>query len=76
MFICDYIDDTVSSKILKFAEVQQRFTKCILELNKLPYEMRLKNLKTIETRRVWGDLIEPRGYRYTPILFTVSHPSV
>ena len=40
--------------------VQRRFTKCIHELNKLPYEMRLKNLNrtTIETRRIRGDLIE------------------
>ena len=40
--------------------VQRRFTKCIPELNKLPYEMRLKNLNltTLETRRIWGDLIE------------------
>ena len=37
---------------------QRRFTKCIHELNKLPYEMRLKNLTTIETRRILGDLIE------------------
>ena len=34
--------------------VQRRFTKCIPELNKLPYEMRLKNLNltTLETRRI------------------------
>ena len=40
--------------------VQRRFTKCIPELNKLPYEMRLKklNLTTLETRRIRGDLIE------------------
>ena len=40
--------------------VQRRFTKCIPELNKLPYEMRLKNLNltTLETRRIRGDLIE------------------
>ena len=40
--------------------VQRRFTKCIPELNKLPYEMRLKNLNltTLETRIIWGDLIE------------------
>ena len=36
------------------------FTKCIPELNKLPYEMRLKhlNLTTLGTRRIRGDLIE------------------
>ena len=38
--------------------VQRRFTKCIPELSKLPYEMRLKNLTTLETRRIRGDLIE------------------
>ena len=40
--------------------VQRRFTKCIPELSKLPYEMRLKNLNltTLETRRIRGDLIE------------------
>ena len=40
--------------------VQRRFTKCIPDLNKLPYEMRLKNLNltTLETRRIRGDLIE------------------
>ena len=40
--------------------VQWRFTKCIPELNKLPYEMRLKNmnLTTLETRRIRDDLIE------------------
>ena len=38
--------------------VQRQFTKCIHELNKLPHEMRLKNLTTIETRRIRGDLIE------------------
>ena len=40
--------------------VQRRFTKCIPELNKLPYVMILKhlNLTTIETRRIRGDLIE------------------
>ena len=40
--------------------VQCRFTKCIPELNKLPYEMRLKklNLRTLETRRICGDLTE------------------
>ena len=39
--------------------VQRRFTKCIPELSKLPYEMRLKNLNltTLETRRIQGDLI-------------------
>ena len=47
--------------------VQRRFRKCIPELNKLPYEMRLKNLNltTLETRRIWGDLIEvPYILRY------------
>ena len=46
---------------IKLSEgVQRRFTKCIHELNKLPYEMRLKNLNltTLETRRVRCDLIE------------------
>ena len=46
---------------IKLSEgIQQQFTKCIPELNKLPYEMRLKNLNltTIETRRIRGDLIE------------------
>ena len=43
--------------------VQRRFTKCIPELHKLPYEMRLKNLNTLETRRIRGDLIEV--YRIT-----------
>ena len=40
--------------------VQRRFTKCIPDLNKLPYEMRLKNLNltTLETRRIRGDLME------------------
>ena len=39
---------------------QRRFTKCIPELNTLPYEMRLKNLNlaTLETRRIRGDLTE------------------
>ena len=34
--------------------VQRRFTKCIPELNKLPYELRLKNLNltTLETRKI------------------------
>ena len=45
--------------------VQRRFIKCIHELNKLPYEMRPNNLNltTLETRRIWGDLIEV--YRIT-----------
>ena len=40
--------------------VQRRFTKCIPELNKLSYEMRLNNmnLTTLETRKIRGDLIE------------------
>ena len=40
--------------------VPRLFTNCIPELNKLPYEMRLKNLNlaTVVTRRIWGDLIE------------------
>ena len=40
--------------------VQRRFTKCIHELNKLPYEMRLNNLNltTLEARRIRGDLLE------------------
>ena len=40
--------------------LQRQLRKCIPELNKLPYEMRLKNLNltTLETRRIWGDLIE------------------
>ena len=40
--------------------VQRQFTKCKLELNKLPYEMRFKNLNltTLETRRIRVDLIE------------------
>ena len=37
--------------------VQRRFTKCIPELNKIPYKMRLKNLN-LTTRRIRGDLIE------------------
>ena len=41
-------------------EVQRGFTKYIPEVNKLPYEMRLKNLNltTIETRRIRNDQIE------------------
>ena len=33
------------SDIKLLEEVQRRFTKCISELNKLPYEMRLKKPK-------------------------------
>ena len=37
---------------------RRRFTKCTN--SKLPYEIRLKNLNltSIETRRIWGDMIE------------------
>ena len=40
--------------------VQRRFTKMIPELKSLPYEARLKrlNLRTLEIRRISGDLIE------------------
>ena len=46
------------SDIILLEGVQRRFTKSIPELNKLQYEMRLKNLKYFETRRIWGNLIE------------------
>ena len=40
--------------------VQRQFTKCIPELIKLPYEMRMENLNltTLETRRIQGDIEE------------------
>ena len=46
--------------LLLYKSMVRRFTKCIPELNKLPYEMRLKNLNltTLEIRRILGDLIE------------------
>ena len=48
------------SDIKLFEGVQRQFIKGIPELNKLPNEMRLKNLNltTLETRRIRGDLIE------------------
>ena len=44
--------------IKQVERVQQRITKCIPELNKLPYEMRLKNLNltTLETITILGEL--------------------
>ena len=38
--------------------LEGRFTKCIPELNKLPYEMRLKNLIILQNRNIHGDLLE------------------